>query len=133
MPVVVTTVDQVPGGGTVSGPRLAFAGERLTAREIIRGRVLAEVDRINSDDDARRCVGGMIFQPAAERALNGPRRQQREGLNPERQVETALAAVRAGRVIVLFNGTQVADLDAPLIVTPVSEARFLRLVPLVGG
>ena len=31
------------------------------------------------------------------------------------------------------NGTQVDDLDAPLQVTPVSEARFLKLVPLVGG
>jgi len=28
---------------------------------------------------------------------------------------------------------QVRDLDDPLVVTPVSEARFLKLVPLVGG
>jgi hypothetical protein len=33
----------------------------------------------------------------------------------------------------MFNGVQVSDLDAPLLVTPVSEARFLRLVSLVGG
>jgi hypothetical protein len=33
----------------------------------------------------------------------------------------------------MFNGVQVSDIDAPLLVTPVSEARFLQLVPLVGG
>ena len=131
MSVVLTTVDQVPGGGAVSGPPLTFAAPRVTAREIVRQRVIAEVERFNDDDDARRTV--MIFQPATERMLNGTRRQEREKLNPERQVEAAMAAVRAGRVIVLFNGVQVTDLDAPLIVTPVSEARFLRLVPLVGG
>jgi hypothetical protein len=63
--------------------------------------------------------------------LNGPRR--RRELDADRQVEVALEAVRMGRVIILFNGVQVEDLDADLLVTPVSEARFLRLVPLVGG
>jgi hypothetical protein len=41
--------------------------------------------------------------------------------------------VRKRRVVILFNGAQVDDLDAPLVLTPISEARFLRLVPLVGG
>jgi hypothetical protein len=133
MSAILITVDQVPGGGSVNGPRLELAAERVTAREIIRQRVITEVERYNSDEGARRHVGLLIAQPPEERVLNGPRRQQREPLNPERQIEAALAAVRAGRVIVMFNGEQVTDLDAPLLVTPVSEARFLRLVPLVGG
>jgi hypothetical protein len=41
--------------------------------------------------------------------------------------------MRKRRVILLFNGIQVEDIDAPLVITPVSEARFLRLVPLAGG
>jgi hypothetical protein len=45
----------------------------------------------------------------------------------------ALDAVRRGHVVILFGGIQVRDLDEKLIVTPVSEARFLKLVPLVGG
>jgi len=36
-------------------------------------------------------------------------------------------------VILLFNGVQVEDIDAPLMLTPVSETYFLRLVPLAGG
>ena len=37
------------------------------------------------------------------------------------------------RVILIFNGIQIEDIDAPLVIMPVSEARFLRLVPLAGG
>jgi len=36
-------------------------------------------------------------------------------------------------VILMFNGVQVEDIEVPLLITPVSEARFLKLVPLVGG
>jgi hypothetical protein len=39
----------------------------------------------------------------------------------------ALEAIRKGRVILMFNGVQVEDIDAPLLITPVSEARFLKL------
>jgi hypothetical protein len=131
--VVLTTVDQIPGGGTVAGPQLTFDAERVTAREIIRQRVVAEVERWSSSAQASGYLRGLIIQPPEERVLNGLRRERREKLDAERQVDMVLAAVKAGRVIVLFNGEQVSDLDAPLLLTPVSEARFLRLVPLVGG
>ena len=45
----------------------------------------------------------------------------------------ALEAIRKGRVILMFKCVQVEDIDAPLLITPVSEARFLKLVSLVGG
>ena len=54
-------------------------------------------------------------------------------MDTERQIEVALEALRKRRVILLFNGIQIEDIDAPLLMTPVSEARFLRLVPLAGG
>ena len=63
----------------------------------------------------------------------GQSARRRRPLDAERQIEVALEAVRKGRVIIMFNGVQVRDLDDPLVVTPVSEARFLKLVPLVGG
>jgi hypothetical protein len=109
-----------------------FESECVTARDIVRARVRMEVERYNSSEPPPAPVG--LFVPAREECeLNGPRSAQRRPLEPERQVEVALAAVRKGHVIILFNGTQVDDLDAPLVVTPVSSARFLKLVPLVGG
>jgi hypothetical protein len=76
---------------------------------------------------------GWVTPAEPERALNGPRRERRRPLDTERQIEVALEALRKKRVILLFNGVQVEDIDAPLLLTPGSEAYFLRLVPLAGG
>ena len=132
MTVILKTADQIPGQGTHAGPSLCFEVGEVTAREIVRARVIEEVRRYNTDEPRPAHVG-LIAPDPREQALNAPRPARRQLLDPARQVETALAAVRAGRVVILFNGEQVRDLDAPLLVTPVSEARFLRLVPLAGG
>jgi hypothetical protein len=132
MSVVLNTVDQVLGAARSAGPQLSFPRDRITAREIVRSRVLMEVDRYNRSACADHAAS-LIFPPKEEPALNGPRRLQPRQLNAERQIEVALEAVRKGRIVIMFNGVQVNDIDAPLLVTPVSEARFLQLVPLVGG
>jgi hypothetical protein len=132
MTVILKTMDQVPGAGSVHGPALSFRAATVTAREIVRARVEAEVERYNSDEQGRPFVG-LVAPAAAERELNGPPRHRRRPLDPERQIEVALDAIRNGRVILMFNGVQVEDVDAPLLITPVSEARFLKLVPLAGG
>jgi hypothetical protein len=132
MTVVLKTVDQVPGAPTVDGPELSFQVGQVTVREIVRARVTSEVERHNSEREPRKFVG-LVQPPAEEQQLNPRRPELARPLDAERQIEVALEAVRRGRVIILFNGEQVTDIDAPLIVTPVSEARFLRLVPLVGG
>jgi hypothetical protein len=131
MTVILKTMDQVPGASSVHGPALSFPVPTVTAREIVRARVEAEVERYNSDEERRPFVG-LVAPAAAERELNGPPRQRRP-IDAERQIEVALEAIRKGRVILMFNGVQVEDIDAPLLITPVSEARFLKLVPLVGG
>jgi hypothetical protein len=132
MTVILKTIDQVPGAPTVEGPHLSFQVGRVTAREIVRARVRAEIERHNSEREPRKFVG-LVQPPEEERQLNPKRPELQRALDAERQIEVALEAVRKGRVIILFNGEQVTDIDAPLIVTPVSEARFVKLVPLVGG
>ena len=132
MTILLRTVDQVPGAPTVEGPQLSFRVGQVTAREIVRARVAAEVERHNRERQPRR-YAGLVQPPEEEQRLNPTRAEIPRPLDAERQIEVALDAVRSGRVILMFNGEQVSDIDAPLIVTPVSEARFLRLVPLVGG
>jgi hypothetical protein len=132
MTIVLKTVDQVPGAPTVDGPELSFQVGQVTLREIVRARVTSEVERHNSERHPRK-FAGLVQPPIEEQQLNPRRPELPRALDAERQIEVALEAVRKGRVIILFNGEQVTDIDAPLIVTPVSEARFLRLVPLVGG
>jgi len=132
MTAMLNTLEQVPGIGTIEGPRLTFEARAVSAREIVRARVAAEVERHNSADGPPRLVGWAT--PAEpERTLDGPRRERRRPLDTERQIDVALEALRKRLVILLFNGVQVEDIDAPLMLTPVSEALFLRLVPLAGG
>jgi hypothetical protein len=116
----------------LEGPPLSFESREVSAREIVRARVAAEVARHNRADEHPSPAAW--FSPAdPERTLNGPRREGRRILDTKRQIEVALEALRKHRVILLFNGVQIEDIDAPLLLTPVSEARFLRLVPLAGG
>jgi len=132
MTVILKTMDQVPGASSVHGPDLSFRVPSVTAREIVRARVEVEVERYNSDEGRQPFVG-LVAPAQVERELNGPPRQGRRPIDAEHQIEVALEAIRKGRVILMFNGAQVEDIDAPLLITPVSEARFLKLVPLVGG
>jgi hypothetical protein len=133
MTVMLKTTDQVLGTGMVEGPQLSFRTREVTAREIVRARVTAEVERYNVGDEPGPFVG-LVTPPEQEQELNGPRRPRpRSRLDVEHQVQAALETLRKRRLIVMFNGVQVEDIDAPLMITPVSEARFLRLVPLAGG
>ena len=135
MSIVLETIDQVPGAGSTPGPQLSFKVGRITARDIVAARVELEVERYNSapETEAPRLVG-LVAPPPVELELNGPRRERsRRKLDAGTQTEIALDAVRRGRVVIMFNGVQVRDLDEALVVTPVSEARFLKLVPLAGG
>jgi hypothetical protein len=136
MNIVLETIDQVPGVGSNRGPQLLFETGTITARDIVRARVELEVERYNSsaETEVPRLVD-LVAPPPVERELNGLNREwrQRRKLDAGAQIEVALDAVRRGRVIIMFNGVQVRDIDAALFVTPVSEARFLKLVPLVGG
>jgi hypothetical protein len=137
MSIVLEIIDQVLGAGTKRGPQLSFKVGTITARDIIRARVALEVERYNSATEVEAaCLVDLVAPPpAVELELNGPNRErrQRRKLDAGTQIEVALEAVRRGRVVILFNGIQVRDLDEALIVSPVSEARFLKLVPLVGG
>jgi hypothetical protein len=129
---LVSTFDKVLAAPERAGPLLSFPSGSTTAREIIEARVRVEVQRFNAGEETPK--GNSLFAPTdAEGALNGARRDRRTKLDIGEQIDRALDAVRMGRVIVLFNGTQVSDIDRPLAMTPVSEARFVRLVALVGG
>ena|SRR5579871_5227381 len=132
MSVLVRTVDQTLGSAATEGPQLSFPVGTITAREIVHSRVRLEVERNNSEPSPR-VFPSLVTPSPDERELNEPLRSPPRLLDADRQVEIAVNAVIKGRVVIMFNGQQVMDIDAPLIVTPVSEARFLKLVPLVGG
>lgn len=100
----------------------------LTASELIRGRVIAELARTAGERHLR----PLVEQSPEERSLNGPRPGPRAP-DPEQAVGRALAAFEAGRYVVLVDGRQVQSADELVRLTPDSEVTFVRLVPLRGG
>jgi hypothetical protein len=119
----IDLVDVVPGETRPPARQITWTSSTITGREIIRRRVTDEVSRYNrsaADGPDRE----MLVQPSpTENLLNGARSTGRKPLDAESQIDVALTAFRTRRVILLFNGEQVEDLDTPLLVTPVSEAR----------
>ena len=121
--------DETTAGGHGEERSLELPEATTTLRDLIRGRVEAEVAAFNaSRGDVYR---GLVVPGDAERTLNGPR-VLRE-IDAGRQVEAALEAFERGQLLVLVDGTQREALDEPLTLRPDSEAVFVRLVPLAGG
>lgn len=100
----------------------------LTVAELIAGRVTAELVRSAADPGYR----PLVDQSADERLLNGPR-PSRVAPDRELAVARALSAFEAGRFVMLVDGRQVESADDVVSLTPSSEVRFVRLLPLRGG
>ena len=131
MTAALRIYDEIPGAERRAGVTLRLASERITAREVIRQRVEAEVAAFNATkDDVFR---GLIQPSESERLLNGFKLRKRRPLDVEQQVAVALEAFEKNGFVLLFDDRQVEGLDEVVTVTPESSATFLRLVPLVGG
>ncbi|MDH3230047.1 MAG: hypothetical protein OEN55_09670 [Alphaproteobacteria bacterium] len=131
MEAVLKIWDETPGLGRREAAELMLASECITAAELVRRRVEAEVA-------AHSVRAGEVFyglvQPAeSETVLNGYKLKRRRKLDASSQVEAALEAFRNNRFVLLFDDRQIEDPEEYITVTPTSGATFLKLVPLVGG
>lgn len=131
METVLKIWDQTPGQGKRQAAMLQLASERITAAELIRRRVEAEVEAWNARTD--KVFQGLIQPTESERELNGYKMKTRRKLDPENQVKVALEAFRNNGFVLLFDDRQIDDPDEYVVITPDSEATFVKLVPLVGG
>jgi len=128
--MVLTIRDESTGAPASTARLLTLNTAKLTARDLIRERVLHEVRQYN-DSPAERFIG-LVQLSDAELALNGEKPAKRL-LDAERQVATALEAFRKHGFLLLVDGTQVESLDRELELSPDSQITFLRLFPLSGG
>jgi len=130
MSVMLKIIDKEIGAAEIAAPDLLVPLLTVSAREILRLRVEAEVERYNETCGA----SVLLIAPHwRETELNPERKLQFRALKLEPQIAMAIEAVEKRRVVMLLDGRQVTDLDEKFVLTPASEARFLRLVPLQGG
>ena len=118
------------------GKRMAAGGIRLDAgplklRDLIRGRLQQEVDRYNQA--LPETFQGLVQPEESEQILNGFRMKTRRPLDWELQCRRAYSSFEKNGFLVLVDGAQVTELDAPLDLHEESEVDFIKLVPLVGG
>lgn len=136
----LSIIEKIVGQTQRQAFSLRLASERVSARDVIAKHVIEEVDRLN--DLARRrhaehdrvasfLVGDHSHE--LERKLNKPNPRGPKVLDAAKEVESALEAIEARKVVVLFDDFEVEDLDADLTMTDQSKITFLRLVPLIGG
>ena len=137
-----------PGAERELRHRLELPIERISARDLIRCRIEADVAIHNASERARldgtiaadrdAANGWLVTPGTVERALNGPRGVYGPGsrldlIESEPLVAVALAAFARNGFFMIFDGRQIVDPDEVLTVEPDSAVTFLRLVPLVGG
>jgi hypothetical protein len=143
--------EQRPGAERQLRHRLEMPAERMTARDLIRCRIEADVaihnaaerarlDGVIADEGGNRAArNAWLVAPAeAERALNGPRVygpgvKRTRLIKSEPLIAVALKAFVSNGFFMIFDGRQIVDLDEVLTVEQDSAVTFLRLVPLVGG
>ena len=129
MPLSVPVLDETTSGTRRAAGALWFESSTATLREIIRQRVLQEVERLNRSDVA--AFHGLVEPAETERILNGVR--ERRYLDWQQQFDRALAAFERNGFLVLVDDRQITGLDEKIPLTAQSSVTFLRLVPLIGG
>jgi hypothetical protein len=122
----VTVRDQAPGAPDFE-LEIELGSAEVTAAEVIRGRVMAELAR----------VGGTVPRPIVvaselEQAINGARPNPQK-LDVQRETERALSAFAKGRFVLVIDGRQIERADETFTLTADSPVTFVRLVPLRGG
>lgn len=110
---------------------LFFPRRQITARELIRERVLREVQAYN--DRLPEMFKGLIAPSDAERTLNGYRMPKPRTIDPEKQCGLACRAFEENGFLLLVNDRQVSDLDETIELGGDTSVVFLKLTPLVGG
>lgn len=131
MTETLTVRDETLGGEAAREWVMAVTAERLTVRELIRGRVYQEVQDHNLKQG--QVFRGLVQPEDAEKTLNGWKLKKPRQLDWKRQFERAVEAFERNQILVLINDRQAESLDEKFVVAAETRVTFLRLTPLVGG
>jgi hypothetical protein len=110
---------------------LEFLTERITVRELIRGRVYQEVQDYNLKQPEY--FRGLVAPSESERTLNGFRLKKGRAIDWRRQFDAAVAAFERRHFLILVDDRQVESLDDEITIGPGTAVSFVKLVLLVGG
>jgi hypothetical protein len=131
MTLALKIVDQTLGVHPPVVRQLRLASERVTLRELLARRIEDEVAALNAAGHDP--ITPLVVPTDWEQRLNDKQPKPRTVVDAAKQLAAAIEAFERTRILVVVDRRQVIDLDEPLTITPDSEVRFIKLVPLVGG
>ncbi|MET0573050.1 MAG: hypothetical protein ABWZ79_16620 [Pedobacter agri] len=112
--VVLRIQDQTGAGKIISEINISLKSNRVTVKEIIEARVIAEVEH-------------------AEKTLNGYKMKERKQVDAEKQIYIALDAFLKNGYFILIDNFQAQELEQQVDIKPSTQLSFVKLTPLVGG
>lgn len=149
MAVVLKVTDEFFGSASSTGTpsrrtagELRLVSERVTPEDIIRRRIVDEVDAINRRTQvyADGLAGWRSFlidiDPKAPDALLNkvlPRKPRPTPVDAETETRRAMTAFAKRAFIMLVDDRQIDEPDTYVTLGPESEVVFLYLTPLKGG
>jgi len=129
--IVLTIRDTTGTGKILNEIDISLKSNRVTVKEIIEARVLAEVENYNTQ--LPEYFQGLVQPSEAETTLNGYKMKERKKVDPEKQVYVALDAFMKNGFFLLIDKFQADTLDQEVDISSDTQINFLKLTPLVGG
>lgn len=123
--------DETFSGDLLQKIEIELAQELVTVRDIISGRVAAEVKRYN--ERATDIFQGLIQPSNTEKTLNGYKLKEKRYIDAEKQIYVALDSFQNNGYFVLIDNIQADSLDQEVLVGKETSVSFLKLTQLVGG
>ena len=130
MPMTFRMWDEAIPGGRSGDRTVTVDRAPANLRGLLGICVRQEVARYNQS--LPETFHGLVQPEESEQLLNGSPKV-RKPLNWEAQLKRTCASFEKNGFLVMIDGQQVTELDAPLELEDDSEVQFIKLAPLAGG
>jgi len=128
---------RIPGGFLGAPSRLVLEyplEETINIAELIRLKVEEEARRLAAMQTmAQRPAEANLGREYQDLSVLGAPTLTPQPIDLEVEVQKAQQAFAAGKFLILADGQRYTQLDEPVTLTPQSDVKFVRLMPLTGG
>jgi hypothetical protein len=134
---VIVEVKVVGRPGEVVDRDIPDLSGEVTLRALLTSLVRAEAAGYEERRQAQQLLsilapGDLAAGHTSGRIVSGGRHTP-SAPSPDEAVDRALQAFTDGLYLVVLDGKQLTELDTPVVVSPSSQLRLVRLVALAGG
>lgn len=120
--------DENLSGNILNEITLKFNNEYISALELIRERIKAEIERYKKDVSSYK--NGLVLPTNLEARLN---KKSLPDIDLEKQLYIALDSFQKNGFFILVDDEQIESVEQKILVDETTSVSFIKLTPLVGG